>query len=77
MGKNFGLTAEQNSPLHLLHIFHVGENESLLRVEPKRHDVSCVLPSELFHIRDLQILLEQELLVIGQLDHKRNFENVL
>jgi hypothetical protein len=57
-------------------VIKVGENEGTTNVEPTSYDVLRVLTSKTPSLFKLQIL-PQKLLVVRELNHKRNLERIL
>lgn len=55
----------------------IGKDECLFRLESASNDILCVLVGILVGFFNGKILLEQELFVIGQLDHNGYIKDVL
>lgn len=59
------------------HVVEVGEDERLVRLKAAGDDVARVLKAVAVHLLELEVLLEVELLVVGELDHERAVEDIL
>mmetsp|Transcript_19534 Transcript_19534/g.36410 ORF Transcript_19534/g.36410 Transcript_19534/m.36410 type:complete len:307 (-) Transcript_19534:576-1496(-) len=67
----------QDRWVHVLNVVQIRENKSLLHVKSARNDVFSILISQSMAVFQLHIGLEQELLIIGQLNHQRTVKGVL
>lgn len=59
------------------HVIEIGEDEGFVEFEAACDDVAGVFEGEIFHLFDFERGFEEELFVIGELDHQGAIENVL
>mmetsp|Transcript_3736 Transcript_3736/g.9327 ORF Transcript_3736/g.9327 Transcript_3736/m.9327 type:complete len:359 (-) Transcript_3736:1020-2096(-) len=67
----------QHQGVHCLDIVQIREDEGLVLVKTDRQNVLGVLVRKALALLYGEVFLEQELLIVGQLDHQRHVEGVL